>query len=154
MGRVFRLMTFPAVLVLAGCATGSGAREGEHYVPLSRDMTPWGELQLSHRSLRLDALDGEMKLDYAGVMPEQAGEELSGAAVYRVRNAQAYFSRNRQHEEFCAEPPRWLLVNSRNGAPAWSDEIWVAVLTLENWTAYKPHQAGYCAGGMYVRTTR
>jgi hypothetical protein len=154
MGPVFRATTFLAMLMLAACATGSGDGEGEHYMPLSRDVTSWGELQLSHRSLRLDALDGEMKLDYAGVMPEQAGEELSGAAVYRVTNAERYFSRNRQREEFCAEPPRWLLVNSRNGAPAWSDEIWVAVLTLENWTAYTPDQAGYCAGGMYVRANR
>lgn len=151
---IFRVTTLLVVLTLAACASGSRGGEGEHYVPLSRAMTSWGELQLSHRTLRLDALDGEMKLDYAGVMPEQAGEELSGAAVYRVTNAKAYFSQNRQHEEFCEEPPRWLLVNSRNGAPAWSDEIWVAVLTLENWSAYTPDQAGYCAGGIYVRASR
>jgi hypothetical protein len=149
-----RIIGLAAALMLASCASQGRAESGEHYFPISRAMTAWGQLQLSHQRVRLDALEGEMKLDYAGVMPELAGEELGGAAVYRVTNAKQYFSRNREREQFCDEPPRWLLVNSRNGAPAWSDEIWVAVLTLENWAAYTPDQAGYCAGGMYVRAAR
>lgn len=141
-------------MCLASCATKGRSEAGEHYVPISRAVTAWGELQLSHRSLRLDGLDGEMKLAYAGVMPGRAGEELRGATVYRVTNASKYFSRNRERQQFCSEPPRWLLVNSRNGAPAWSDEIWLAMLTLDDWAAYTPDQAGYCVGGMYVRAAR
>jgi hypothetical protein len=149
-----RIIGLLGALALAACATEGRSEAGEHYVPISRAVTAWGELQLSHRSLRLDALEGEMKLDYVGVMPEVAGEELGGATVYRVTNARKYFSQNRERQQFCSEAPRWLLVNSRNGAPAWSDEIWVAMLTLDDWAAYTPDQAGYCAGGMYVRAAR
>jgi hypothetical protein len=148
------ILTLVLAMGCAACATQGPASDGEHYFPVSRAVTSWGELQLSHRSLRFDAFDGEMKLHYVGTMPEVAGEELGGATVYRVTNAKRFFSRNREREAFCDEPPRWLLVNSRNGAPAWSDEIWVAVLTLENWAAYTPEQTGYCAGGMYVRSAR
>jgi hypothetical protein len=148
------LVALVVALGCCACASRSAAGEGEHYFPISRAVTPWGELQLSHQRLRLDAFQGEMKLVYVGVMPELAGEELGGAAVYRVTNARKYFTQNRDRAPLCSEPPKWLLVNSRNGAPAWSDEIWVAVLTLDNWAAYTPDQAGYCAGGMYVRAAR
>jgi hypothetical protein len=115
-------------------------------------MEPLGELHLSNTIMQLDALEGEMKLQYVGQMPDAAGESLAGASVYRVRNWQPYFKQNAGRTGYCMEPPRWVAVNSDTGAPAWSREVTVALLTLEKWSEYTPDQHRSCAGGTYVRT--
>ena len=84
-------------------------------------------------------------------MPESAGEDLAGASVYRVNNWQAYFKKNSGHEAYCASAPRWVAVNSKAGAPAWSTEISVSLLTLEEWEKFRPIAHRSCAGGTYVR---
>jgi hypothetical protein len=110
-----------------------------------------GEMVLSNTELRLGSLEGEMKLEYVGLMEDKAGKDLAGATVYRVKNAEGYFKKNTGRQGYCAEPPRWVAVNSETGAPAWSTEIWVAFLTVEDWSQFTPAAHHYCAGGSYVR---
>jgi hypothetical protein len=137
--------------ILAACA-GSGATQPmQRYVPVSRSVEPLGALELDNKRMRLEAFDGEMKLQYAGRMAEVEGSDLSGASVYRVTNGDSYLKRNRSRRELCPAPPRWLAVASRTGAPAWSGEIWVALLTVDDWAKYNPGGSGYCIGGQYIR---
>jgi hypothetical protein len=138
------------LLTLQACATSRAKLPTQHYVPVSRAIRSWGTLELDDKHLRLEAFKGEMKLQYAGKMPEKEGNDLSGASVYRVQNADRYFKENSGGKSWCAEPARWVAVSSRNGAPAWSEEIWMALLTVDDWTRYGDGGTGYCAGGRYV----
>ena len=138
--------------LLNACATPHTQFPLQKYVPISRSMEPLGELHLSNTVMQLAELDGEMKLQYVGQMPDAAGEQLAGASVYRVKNWQPYFKQNAGRNAYCAEPPRWVAVNSDTGAPAWSREVTVALLTLEKWSEYTPDQHRSCAAGKYVRT--
>jgi hypothetical protein len=152
MGRLGGWALTAAVLLLTGCDTPHTKFPVQGYAPLTRSMQPLGQLHLSNTSMRFEMLEGEMKLQYVGQMPETAGETLAGASVYRVKNSQPYFKRNAGHEGWCDEAPRWLAVNSETGAPAWSREITVGLLTLEEWSKYTPGQHHACASGQYVRT--
>src|SRR5436853_134325 len=75
---------------------------------------------------------------------------LSSASVYRVKNADKYFKQNIAAQRLCAEPVRWVAVGSRNGAPAWSGEIWLTLLTIDDWTRYAAQGVKSCASGTYV----
>jgi hypothetical protein len=145
------LMCLAAVLLNA-CATPHTQFPLQKYVPVSRGMQPLGELYLSNTVMQLADLQGEMKLQYVGQMPEAAGEDLAGASVYRVKNWQPYFKQNAGRNAFCKEAPRWVAVNSKTGAPAWSSEIYVGLLTLEEWSKYTPDEHRSCLAGTYART--
>jgi hypothetical protein len=114
-------------------------------------MVPLGELHLSNTQMGFDALEGEMKLQYVGQLPEDVGRGLDGALVYRIKNWAAYNKQNTGKDAWCAEAPRFIAVNSETGAPAWSREIFVGLLTLEDWSKYTPDEHHACAGGQYVR---
>jgi hypothetical protein len=138
-------------LAVAACNSTRARFPVQRYVPVSRTMEPLGELDLSNTLMRLGALEGEMKLDYVGQMPESAGEDLVGASVYRVKNWEPFFKQNAGRNAYCTSAPRWVVVNSKTGAPSWSNEIWVGLLTLEEWEQYTPDEHRACAGGTYVR---
>jgi hypothetical protein len=135
--------------VLTACASPQPTKR---YVPLTNTMQPLGELHLSNAEMRLSSLEGTMKLKYVGHMSEEAGEELAGALVYRVRNADKFFKRNAGHAAYCAQVPQWVAVNSKNGAPAWSAEIWVGLLTIKDWAQFTPAVSQACADGQYLLT--
>lgn len=141
-----------AAFLLNACATPHTEFPVQKYVPVSRSLEPLGELHLSNTVMRLAALDGEMKLQYVGQMPDAAGEDLAGASVYRVKNWKPYFKQNTGRKGYCAEAPRFVAVNSDSGAAAWSREITIALLTLEEWSKYTPDVDHSCVGGKYVRT--
>jgi hypothetical protein len=151
-GRALLRLALACVAMLLGACGNSPARfPVQRYVPVSEDMAPLGELDLSNTLMRFTALEGEMKLDYVGQMPETAGEDLAGATVYRVKNAERYFEQNAGRKAYCGSAPRWVAVNSTTGAPAWSSEISVALLTLEDWSKFRPLAHRSCASGTYVR---
>jgi hypothetical protein len=104
-----------------------------------------------NRSLQLETFKGTMELEYVGAMAENAGEDLAGASVFRIKNADGFFQQNRDHDKFCEQPVRWVALNSKTGAPMWSAEISLALLTIEDWSQYTPEVQGYCGGGTYVR---
>jgi hypothetical protein len=123
------------------------------FVPTNRDLAPLGELHLSGTQLRLGALDGEMQLEYVGLMPQTGGTDMAGGEVYRVKNADRFFKANEGRNAWCHEAPRWVVVSSETGAPAWSNEIFVGLLTVDEWSKFTPEE-GFCGGGNYVRTQR
>jgi hypothetical protein len=141
-----------SAFLLNACTTPHTQFPLQKYVPVSRAMEPLGELHLSNTVMQLGALDGEMKLQYVGQMPDAAGESLAGASVYRVKNWQPYFKQNTGRKGYCAEAPRFVAVNSETGAPWWSREITISLLTLEEWSKFTPDEDHSCAGGTYVRT--
>jgi hypothetical protein len=141
-----------SMFLLNACTTPHTQFPLQKYVPVSRGMEPLGELYLNNTKMQLAELEGEMKLQYVGQMPDTAGEDLTGASVYRVKNWQPYFKQNAGRNAYCKEAPRWVTVNSKTGAPAWSSEIDVGLLTLEEWSKYTPNEHRPCAAGTYVRT--
>jgi hypothetical protein len=144
-------MLVSSVFLLAACTTSATRFPVQRYVPVGREIEPLGELDLSNSLMRFGGLEGEMKLKYVGQMPESAGEDMLGASVYEVKNAQPYFKKNTGRKAYCTVAPRWVAVNSKTGAPAWSNEITVSLLTLEDWQKYRPIAYQSCAGGTYVR---
>ena len=141
-----------AVLALSGCSSPRTKFPLQRYVPVTRAMAPLGELHLSNTLLRLGALDGEMKLEYVGHMPDTGGTDMAGGSVYRVKNFDRYFKQNEGRNAWCNEPPLWVVVNSDTGAPSWSHEIFVGLLTVKEWSKFTPAEAGFCGGGDYVRS--
>ena len=145
----------PFLLILAAaCAAPRARLPVQSYVTSTKALLPLGPLQLSNTVLQLGALKGEMKLEFAGIMPESAGADMAGASIYRVKNADAFFKKNAGKDAFCTENPLWVAVSSTTGAPAWSREIWVGLLTLENWAKFTHAVDRVCLGGDYVRTAQ
>jgi hypothetical protein len=149
----YRLIVMTAtILALGACRSPGPTPPPQHYVPITERLQPFGELYLSNRQLRLTGLEGTMELQYAGRMPESAGEDLAGASVFRVKNDRAHFEKNSGKDGYCAQAPRWVAVNSESGAPAWSRKIWVGLLTLERWAEFTPATDRACLSGEYVRS--
>jgi hypothetical protein len=142
-----------SILVLVQACSASHARlPVQHYVPTTKALLPLGELHLSNTELQLEGLEGRMDLEFAGIMPESAGPDIAGSSVYRVKNAEGFFKKNSGKEAFCSEMPLWVAVNSTTGAPAWSNEIWVGLLTLKEWASFTHATDRVCLGGDYLRT--
>ena len=150
--RIRAAVAMSLLFLLASCASSRAQFPIQQYVPTSRELLPLGELFLSNTQLQFAALQGQMKLQYVGIMPDSAGPDIAGATIYRVKNAEAYFRKNGGNEAFCSTAPLWVAVSSENGAPAWSNEIWVGLLTLDNWENFKAPQDQACLSGNYVRT--
>jgi hypothetical protein len=145
-------LAVPLLLVLLQACASRAEFPLQTYVPKTRELRPLGQLQLSNTQLQFEALEGQMKLEYAGIMPDTAGPDMAGSTIYRVKNAADFFKKNTGKEAFCDEQPLWIAVNSPNGAPAWSNEIWLGMLTLPAWETFRHAQDRVCLGGDYVRT--
>jgi hypothetical protein len=115
-------------------------------------LLPLGQLNLSNTLLQFAALEGQMKLQYVGIMPDSAGPDIAGATIYRVKNAAGFFKKNAGNDAFCSKMPKWVAVSSESGAPAWSKEIWIGLLTLDDWARFQHTEDRVCLGGNYVRT--
>ena len=140
------------VLLLAACASHGARFPVQQYVPTTTALLPLGQLFLSNTQLQFAALEGQMKLQYVGIMPDSAGPDMAGATIYRVKNAEGFYKKNVGKNAFCSAQPLWVAVSSHTGAPAWSDEIWVGLLTLEDWAKFRHAEDRVCMGGDYVRT--
>jgi hypothetical protein len=150
--RIRAAVSMGLLLTLGACASSRAQFPVQQYVPTTRELLPLGQLHLSNTQLQLAALEGQMKLQYVGIMPDSAGPDIAGATIYRVKNAEGFFKKNAGKEAFCSKMPRWVAVTSESGAPAWSKEIWVGFLTLDDWANFKHTQDRVCLGGDYVRT--
>jgi hypothetical protein len=150
--RITRVIASILMALLAACAGRPAQFPVQQYVPTTTALLPLGQLLLNNRQLQFAALEGQMKLQYVGIMPDSAGPDMAGATIYRVKNARGFFKKNAGKNAFCSEQPLWVAVNSHTGAPAWSDEIWVGLLTLEDWAQFRHAEDRVCMGGDYVRT--
>ena len=151
-GRIRAAVSMSLFLTLAACASSRAQFPVQQYVPTTRELLPLGQLSLSNTQLQFAALEGQMKLQYAGIMPDSAGPDIAGATIYRVQNAADFFKKNAGKDAFCSKIPLWVAVSSESGAPAWSNQIWVGLITLENWASFSHAAEGLCLGGDYVRT--
>lgn len=138
--------------LLTACASSKPRLPVQHYVPATKALLPLGQLHLSNTELQFDGLEGRMDLEFAGIMPESAGPDIAGSSIYRVKNAEGFFKKNSGKESFCSEMPLWVAVNSTTGAPAWSNEIWVGLLTLKDWARFTHAADRVCLGGDFRRT--
>jgi hypothetical protein len=138
--------------MLAACASSRARLPIQHYVPTNTELLPLGQLHMSNTQLEFEALEGQMKLQYVGIMPETAGPDIAGATIYRVKNADGFFKKNAGKDAFCSETPRWVAVSSESGAPAWSSQIWVGLLTVKDWASFQQARDHACLSGGYVRT--
>jgi hypothetical protein len=151
--RRFRVAVSISLLFgVAACASSRAQFPVQQYVPTSRELLPLGQLHLSNTQLQFDALEGQMNLQYVGIMPDSAGPDIAGATIYRVKNAKDFFQKNGGNEAFCPQAPLWVAVASESGAPAWSNQIWVGLLTLEDWASFAPEKDQACLSGNYLRT--
>jgi hypothetical protein len=150
--RIRAAVSMSFLLMLAACASSGAQFPVQQYVPTTRELLPLGQLHLNNKLLKFEALEGQMNLQYVGIMPDSAGPDIAGATIYRVKNAQAFSRKNAGKDAFCTKVPLWVAVSSENGAPAWSNQIWVGLLTLENWASFKHAEDRVCLGGDYVRT--
>ncbi len=150
--RNSRAIASMTMLLVAACASTGARFPVQQYVPTTTALLPLGQLLLSNTQLQFAALEGQMKLQYVGIMPDSAGPDIAGATIYRVKNASGFFKKNAGKNAFCSEQPLWVAVSSQTGAPAWSDQIWVGLLTLEDWAKFKHAEDRVCMGGDYVRT--
>jgi len=150
--KIRAALTMSLLLCLGACASSRAQFPVQQYVPTTRELLPLGQLHLSNTQLQLDALEGQMKLQYVGIMPDSAGPDIAGATIYRVKNAKAFFQKNSGNEAFCPKAPLWIAVGSESGAPAWSNQIWVGLLTLEDWASFAPEKDQACLSGNYLRT--
>ena len=69
-----------------------------------------------------------------------------------MKNPEDFFRVNTGTSGFCTETPLWVAVNSKTGAPAWSNEIWLGLLTLEAWARFTPPTHKACISGTYIRS--
>jgi len=150
--KIRAALTMSLLLCLGACASSRAQFPVQQYVPTTRELLPLGQLHLSNTQLQLDALEGQMKLQYVGIMPDSAGPDIAGATIYRVKNARDFFKKNAEKDSFCSKAPLWVAVSSESGAPAWSKQIWIGFLTLEDWSKFRHAQDRVCLGGDYLRT--
>ena len=150
--RTMSAVASTVLLLLTACASHGARFPVQQYVPTTTALLPLGQLFLSNTQLQFAALEGQMKLQYVGIMPDSAGPDIAGATIYRVKNAEGFYKKNVGKNAFCSEQPLWVAVSSHTGAPAWSDEIWVGLLTLEDWAKFRHAEDRVCMGGDYVRT--
>jgi hypothetical protein len=150
--RIRAAAAMSLLLWLAACASSRAQFPIQQYVPTTRELLPLGELLLSNTQLQFAALEGQMKLQYVGIMPDSAGPDIAGATIYRVKNAEAFFRKNAAKGTLCSKAPLWVAVGSESGAPAWSNQIWVGLLTVNDWAKFSEPKDSACLSGNYVRT--
>ena len=106
------VVSLTLLLGLGACASSRAEFPVQQYVPTTPELLPLGQLHLSNTQLQFAALEGQMKLQYVGIMPDSAGPDIAGATIYRVKNADAFFRQNSGKEGFCSKAPLWVAVSS------------------------------------------
>ena len=71
------------LLWLAACASSRAQFPIQQYVPTTRELLPLGELHLSNTQLQFAALEGQMKLQYVGIMPDSAARHRGSYYIPR-----------------------------------------------------------------------
>ena len=69
-----------------------------------------GDLQLNDRFAAFSHLSGHMDLQFWDVERDSPDDELSGAQIFRVLNANDFFAKNKGKNGFCGEAPKWFVI--------------------------------------------
>ncbi|WP_180898704.1 hypothetical protein [Martelella soudanensis] len=105
-------------------------------------------MKLSRTSASFSRLEGEMKLQYIDVWNSGNDAEFGGN-VYKVLNADTFFSQNKKKNGFCDQPVRWLTVKDISGQIG-DGAVRIGMLSIDDWRKYKPDALGACSADTYT----
>lgn len=114
------------------------------------DGTPatYGEtLKLSRKSASFSKLKGKMKLQYSDVWNNGKDTEFGGD-VYKVLNADEFFSLNKSTQRFCDQPVKWVTIKDTS-ALLGDGTVRIGMLTVDDWHKYSPTSLGACSADTY-----
>lgn len=103
-------------------------------------------MKLSRTWASFSKLKGELKLQYADVWNN--GND-TGGNVYKVLNADAFFSQNKGKNGFCDEPVRWLTVMDMSNQLG-NGAVRIGMLSIDDWRKYKPDALGACSADTFT----
>ena len=104
------LMTLSRTYYMASSMTASGVM---------------GDLQFGNNAAGFSNLKGRMELAVAGVLPESNNERLSGAVIFRITNADAYFTQNMQSDLCQGRALKWMAVHPITDSA--NKAIWISL---------------------------
>ncbi|PVX85640.1 hypothetical protein [Paraburkholderia unamae] len=105
-------------------------------------------MKLSRTSVSFSKLKGEMKLQYSDVW-NNGNDTDFGGSVYKVLNADAFFSQNKGRNGFCDEPVRWLTVMDM-GNQFGGGAVRIGMLSIGDWRKYTPDALGACSADTFT----
>ncbi|CAN7574741.1 hypothetical protein [Brucella pseudogrignonensis] len=105
-------------------------------------------MKLSRTSASFSKLTGELKLQYTTVWNGGAETDFDGD-VYKVLNADQFFTQNKAKNGFCDEPVRWITVKDISSQLG-EGTIRVGMLTIDDWRKYKPDSLGACSADTFT----
>lgn len=105
-------------------------------------------MKLSRTSASFSKLKGELKLQYSDVWNNGNNTDYGGN-VYRVLNADAFFSQNKGKNGFCDEPVRWLTVMDMSNQLG-DGAVRVGMLSIDDWRRYRPDALGACSADTFT----
>jgi hypothetical protein len=121
--------------------------------------SPLGTMRLSNSFAAFEQYKGHMTLEFAGFLPNYPGyriasEFLSGASVYRVTNAEQFFSDNPM---ICGGKPLKFIVTKLTSLADVRNEtmavnLWL--LSLDDYGAFGPWTSDPCGGDTYKAAKR
>ena len=123
------------------------------YDPVSENaQADLGQMRLSKTFASFSELRGHMDLEFAGTLPDSREEMVSGAHVYKIRNADRYFEQNKNARGFCHRKVYWLAL--RMEPVRWvdqpdqpSDMVWVTQIIEPEFA--KITRADVCMGSVF-----
>lgn len=105
-------------------------------------------MKLSRTSAHFSLLKGEMKLQYSDTW-KNGGDTDFGGDVYRVLNADAFFSLNKGKNGFCDKPVKWVTVRDSSDTLG-KGAIRVGMLSIDDWQKYDPNLLGACSADSFT----
>ncbi|MDX0312563.1 hypothetical protein GOC54_15970 [Sinorhizobium meliloti] len=105
-------------------------------------------MKLSRTSASFSKLKGELKLQYADVWNNGSDTDYGGN-VYKVLNADAFFSQNEGKNGFCDEPVRWLTVMDMSHQLG-DGAVRIGMLSIDDWRKYTPDVLGACSADTFT----
>jgi hypothetical protein len=105
-------------------------------------------MKLSRTAASFSKLKGELKLQYSDVW-KNGNDTDFGGNVYKVLNADEFFSQNKGKNGFCDEPVRWLTVMDMSDQLG-DGAVRIGMLSIDDWRKYKPDVLGACSADTFT----
>jgi len=107
-----------------------------------------GTMKLSRTSASFSKLKGELTLQYSDVWNNGSDTDYGGN-VYKILNADAFFSQNKGKNGFCDEPVRWLTVMDMSDQLG-DGAVRIGMLSIDDWRKYSPDALGACSADTFT----
>ncbi|POY81532.1 hypothetical protein BKM09_024555 [Pseudomonas amygdali pv. morsprunorum] len=105
-------------------------------------------MMLSRTSVKFPLLEGEMKLQYDDVWTNSDKAEFGGD-VYRVLNADEFFSLNKGKNGFCDKPVRWVTIKDISDVLG-EGAIRIGMLSTADWHSYNSNSYDGCSADSFT----